>query len=249
MGCGWLGLPLAQALISQGFTVKGSTTTQEKVPELESKGIQPYLIPKGAVHITPSDFFESDILIINVPPRNSADDPNFHQKNMEAVSHLIPKDTHVIFISSSAVYPNTNLEVSEEDASHDCVSRGGVSLLTIEDLFASDSSTIIRFGGLYGPNRHPGRFLSGKTIGGRNNAVNMIHLEDCIAVISEVIKQKIWGYRLNASSPIRPSKEQFYMDATDDLGVAPPIFTDEEIPFKIVNSERLIELIGYRFKH
>jgi UDP-N-acetyl-D-mannosaminuronate dehydrogenase len=44
LGCGWLGLPLAKALLENGFSVNGSTTSVEKLSVLENLGIQPYLI-------------------------------------------------------------------------------------------------------------------------------------------------------------------------------------------------------------
>jgi 3-hydroxyisobutyrate dehydrogenase-like beta-hydroxyacid dehydrogenase len=48
LGCGWLGLPLAKALLENGFAVKGSTTSQEKLSVLENSGIQPFLIALSA---------------------------------------------------------------------------------------------------------------------------------------------------------------------------------------------------------
>jgi len=44
LGYGWLGLPLAKVLLENGFSVKGSTTSVEKISVLENSGIQPYLI-------------------------------------------------------------------------------------------------------------------------------------------------------------------------------------------------------------
>ena len=38
LGCGWLGLPLAKALIENGFSVKGSTTSTDKLTALENAG-------------------------------------------------------------------------------------------------------------------------------------------------------------------------------------------------------------------
>ena len=40
MGCGWLGLPLAQSLIEKGFNVKGTTTSFEKLSVLTNIGIE-----------------------------------------------------------------------------------------------------------------------------------------------------------------------------------------------------------------
>lgn len=42
LGCGWLGLPLAKALIENGFSVKGSTTSTDKLTALENDGITPF---------------------------------------------------------------------------------------------------------------------------------------------------------------------------------------------------------------
>ena len=44
LGCGWLGLPLAKALIGNGFSVNGSTTSIDKIGLLENAGITPFLI-------------------------------------------------------------------------------------------------------------------------------------------------------------------------------------------------------------
>ena len=44
LGCGWLGLPLAEHLIEKGFSVKGSTTSPNRVGELESKEIEAFII-------------------------------------------------------------------------------------------------------------------------------------------------------------------------------------------------------------
>jgi 3-hydroxyisobutyrate dehydrogenase-like beta-hydroxyacid dehydrogenase len=44
LGCGWLGLPLAKALLENGISINGSTTSIEKLSVLENSGIQPHLI-------------------------------------------------------------------------------------------------------------------------------------------------------------------------------------------------------------
>jgi len=44
LGCGWLGLPLAKALLSNGFSVKGSITSTSKQSNLEMQGVLPFLM-------------------------------------------------------------------------------------------------------------------------------------------------------------------------------------------------------------
>ena len=44
LGCGWLGKPMAVSLLREGFSVKGSTTSEIKIQELEALEIEAYLI-------------------------------------------------------------------------------------------------------------------------------------------------------------------------------------------------------------
>ncbi len=254
IGCGWLGLPLGKHLASSGYQVKGSTTRKDKLNQIEEAHIKPYQLSFDPDLVgVPGDFFVSDILIINIPPRNQDDDPNFHKKQLLTIQRMA-KDhiTRVLFVSSTGVYPDTNGVVTEIDADIRQLSRGGVSLLEMENLFRENihfQTTLIRFGGLYGPGRHPGRFLAGKkNLSGAENPVNMIHLEDCIGVIETIINLDIWGETFNACSPTPETRKVFYDKAAKDLGITPPEFNDEPAPFKKVSSAKLINTTGYQFK-
>ena len=37
LGCGWLGKPLAISLLDEGYSVKGSTTSEDKLELLEDE--------------------------------------------------------------------------------------------------------------------------------------------------------------------------------------------------------------------
>lgn len=255
LGCGWLGLPLGKHLAQAGFTVKGSTTSQSKVDLIGKGGISPYCFRLNPdIEGNSTGFFDSSILLINLPPRNRNGIASFHEEQLKSVrQEAMGKIKHVIFISSTAVYPSNNTEVIESDALNSCLTRGGIPLLDMERLFISSpefKTTVIRFGGLYGPERHPGRFLAGKKdLAGADNPVNMIHLDDCIGVIQGIIKQSIWGKVLNACSPSSETRKSFYESAADELGIESPTFSDQQAPFKKVNVDRLIRLTGYSFKH
>lgn len=69
LGCGWLGEPLAERLVGDGYTVKGSTTTAEKLDRLAAKGVAPYLIRLDLEdpRLDP-DFFDAEVLFLNIPP-------------------------------------------------------------------------------------------------------------------------------------------------------------------------------------
>jgi len=166
LGCGWLGKPMAVSLLSEGFSVKGSTTSEIKIQELEALDIEAYLID-----ITEFEEFDlflaSDILLIAITSKDIDAYERFIQQ-LELSS--IQK---VIFISSTSVYSVSNSVVSEE------TKTVNTPLLEIENLFRENTyfeTTIIRFAGLFGPGRHPGSwFKNGKKISQPNGFVNMIH--------------------------------------------------------------------------
>lgn len=255
LGCGWLGLPLGKHLAEDSLLVKGSTTSKSKLSLIKDAGVIPFhfqLQPK--LEGNTDGFFDSDILLVNLPPRNKDGIENFHKSQLNSIIHAADGQIkHIVFISSTAVYPAENEEVKESNASSSCLSRGGVPLLEMEKLFVDNerfTTTVIRFGGLYGPNRHPGRFLTGKKdLAGANNPVNMIHLEDCIGVIHAIIEQNIWGEVLNACAPSHDTRQSFYEKAAHSLNLEPPTFSNKPASFKKVNSDKLLKLTGYKFKH
>ena len=71
LGCGWLGMPLAKALLQKGYKIKGSSTSEDKLEVLKSAGIQPFKIELKEEKVLGdiASFLEgSEILIIDIPP-------------------------------------------------------------------------------------------------------------------------------------------------------------------------------------
>ena len=69
LGCGWLGLPLAKSFIEKGWSVKGSTTSHDKIAVLKEAAVIPYHIELSQSKVTGEfeNFLEgSEILIINI---------------------------------------------------------------------------------------------------------------------------------------------------------------------------------------
>ena len=256
LGCGWLGLPLAQTLLERGHSVKGSTTSQDKLPILQEHGIAPYhiaLTPTINPDYSPT-FFDSEILLINFPPARREDITTYYPQQMEALLRTI-KGTAVqklLFVSSTSVYPNINQEVAEEGAGGE-VKDSGQALLAVEKMIQENQSlmtTIVRFCGLFGPERNPGRFLAGKEVSGGQQPINLIHLDDCIAILTNIIEQEVWGEIFNACADAHPTKENFYGEAARKLSFEPPTFAEaDESSFKIVNSQKLKDALGYEFKY
>lgn len=249
LGCGWLGLSLGKFFAENQLKVKGSTTQSKKLALLSTKGLMPYKVDMTTPN-NRSDFFKTDVLIITVPP-SAREYLSIVSNTISAIeANQVEK---IIFISATTVYPELNRVVTEDDAQNIAAARSGIRLLEIEEMFRRSkkfSTTILRFGGLYGPHREPGRFMEGrKHVKGADVPVNLVHLDDCIGVIEAILKKNVWGEILNVCAPQHPQKREFYTKACLTIGLPPPNFSDEPAPFKLVSSKKMENLLGYQFQH
>jgi len=257
LGCGWLGLPLAEYLIGKGYNVKGSTTTRSGLGVMKSRGIEPFylVIDPGLRGQGLEDFFDCDVLVVNFPPERRDDIAEYHPAQIRSLmARLVGSPVKkIIFVSSTSVYPDLNREVAEDESAPPA-KKSGIALLRAEKLFLDSSSfttTVIRFGGLIGYDRMPGRFLAGrKNIKGGGSPVNLIHRDDCVEILYRIISQNLWGVTLNACADEHPLRKDYYTARALRLGLEPPEFLDSaRAGYKIVNSGRLKRLLGYRFKY
>ncbi len=257
LGCGWLGFPLAKKLVEMGHIVKGSTQTAAKLAVLHKNGIDPYLIEvnrkiKGN---NLQHFFRSGILIVNIPPgRKRRDVVRSHPKQVEAIIEkaIIHGTKRILFISSTSVYGNVNRVVTEADEPSP-ITDSGKALVTAEALLLQQTAfetTIVRFGGLTGPDRKAGRFLAGKkNVKNGDAPVNMIHQEDCIGLLTQIIIQEKWGHLFNACADDHPTRKEFYTAQAKLQGFQAPQFSKTEalVGFKEVSNYKIKQLLSYEF--
>jgi len=250
LGCGWLGFPLAKKLVDQGYKVKGSTTTASKMQELEDVGINAFHIdlPDGKLS---SGFFKSDYLIINIPPRTSKNGLNHHLESLKPILKYIPTNQKVIYISATSVYPKVDHLIDEEHEL-DHRSERAMALIQAEQLLLNEFNerlTIIRFGGLLGYDRIPGRYYSGKKLAQHQQKVNYIHRDDAIGIILDVIKKDIWSTIINGTAPKHPTKKEVFLKNAEDFGFEAPIFekSPQELTNRIIESSKIEHILDYSF--
>lgn len=241
LGCGWLGTSLAFELIDKGYNVKGSATSDKNFELLKSKLVTPYIIDIKEIKNNISEFLLSDILIISITSKSINDFKNLISKIEKS------KVRKVILISSTSVYHNANAIVTEESPIKI------VALAEIERLFRINKifqSTIIRFGGLFGYDRQPGNFFkTEKKIENPEGYINFIHRDDCNKIIEKIIEKSIWNKTLNACADSHPKRRDFYKKEFKKSGRPDPVFNEESLNnYKIVNSEKLKNLLDYTFK-
>lgn len=264
LGCGWLGLPLAKKLIEKGHSVNGSTTSENKLSILESVAINPFLVELESEGVSESinDFLaNSEILIIDIPPKlrgNNTDTSNSSRKIfVEKIQTLIPfieKSTvkKVLFVSSTSVYGDENSIITEE-TNPNPETESGKQLLLSEAILQDNQNfetTILRFGGLIGEDRHPVKFLAGKeNLENPDAPVNLIHQNDCIGIIEEIINQSKWNETFNAVAPFHPIREEYYTQKAKEQNLILPKFSTEKSNIKkTISSEKIKNTLNYKFK-
>jgi len=262
IGCGWLGLPLATALVESGFPVVGTTTTPEKLPQLRANGINPILyvlgddislMPKADLALLAS----AEVFFINIPPSGarSAGPSNSYLDGLDSLLQAIPRAARqIIFCSTTSVYADTPGISTEDDLNPLTFSTANLSqdparhgtprsvLIAAEKRFAADPrSVILRLSGLLSEDRHPIRFLSGRTNLSQPLApVNLIHRDDIIDLVQVLIRRSISDNMigtdpasgahdempriLNVCADEHPSRRDYYMAAARARNLPLPEF-------------------------
>jgi nucleoside-diphosphate-sugar epimerase len=265
LGCGWFGLPLAKSLLSKGYNVKGSTTSATKLKTLKEAEIIPFQIQLNEQEIIGniSDFLhETDVLIIAIPTGLRKEILSSEMTFMNKMKTLIPYIEKsgiqkVLLVSSTSVYGDRFpiVEYTESTQTHPDT-ESGRQLVLSEKLLQSNihfKTTVIRFGGLLGEDRHPIKFLAGRTqIENPDGPVNLIQREDCIGIIIKALdfacKDK-WGETFNAVAPQHPTRKTYYQKKAQQFNLPLPNFVeDTKSKGKIISSKKVETILDYSFQ-
>ncbi len=259
IGCGWLGFPLAKKLIEEGYTIKGSTTSKDKLVKLKKASIDSYIVTLNENSIS-GDYdkclAKSETVIINIPPRLRKHPSKNHVVELKHLVSAIENQSikNVLYIGSTSVFKDeVHCPVIGENTVPNATSNSAKQLIAIEQMLQANTNfktTILRFGGLFDTERHPAKFLSGrKNISNPNAPINLIHKDDCIAIISGLIQQNIWNLSLNAAHPQHMDKQTYYTAYCKRHNLPLPYFNfAEKSKGKLIDSSKLVQLLNYSFK-
>lgn len=256
LGCGWLGLPLAEACIAEGYKVYGTTTSPEKENILEKAGIRPFrieILENGIQGPINKLLKGTDVLIVNIPPKlRRSNVGNFVEKTRH-IADAAEKNgiEKILFVSSTSVFGNKQSEVTENTVPHPGTESGKQLLASEQLLYNSRKfrTTILRFAGLIGEDRHPVHHLAGKKeLKNPDAPVNLIHRDDCIGIITTILKQEKWGETYNAAYPDHPARKDYYTRKAKACGLPLPEFDESPSGGKIITSGKLVRDLGYTFR-
>ncbi len=253
LGGGWLGLPLARYLQVRGYEMRVSRTNAAGVSEVNNLGLDAFAIELAAENaLSDSAFWHAPTLLITVPPQPGKPE----SEQLAQFGRLIERARasgvrQVLYISSTSVYGD-NEQLATEDVAPAPTKPGGRVVYQLEQLLRREPAfrtTVLRFGGLIGYDRLPD---SAAAIARRRRAIdtpmNVIHRDDCVRIIHEIVRQQAWGEVFNACADAHPTRRAYYAAAArarnftlPDLG---PVWPQ---PHKVVSSEKLKARLNYQF--
>lgn len=257
IGLGWIGEPLGVLLQEKGFQVLGSTTSAEKQSKLNQKGLKAIQFslnphPEGVGF---NKLFQSEILVINIPPRTRSGNGLFHVEQLKYLRALIDQSAiqKVIFVSSTGIYPEIDSpQEYREDFPITLENTGNEILLKAEQMMQAERKfdlTVVRFGGLMGKERIPGKYFSGKENVAGQTRVNFIHQNDAVKIIAWIIEKGLWNQTFNGVAPSHPLRREIYEKNASELGLTPPATYQNEPEGKdrLISPEKILST-GFEFE-
>lgn len=236
VGCGWFGLPLARHMVGQGWQVAGSVRDAGRARALADDGIAGFALDLRDAAF-PAAPFRDALVVIAIPPgqgrgAHAAAAAVYQAGAVRLLDHAAAQGGRAIaLISSTSVYRGLTGEVDEEA---EPVADDHV-MVQLERHLATFlvPGCAVRFGGLIGPDRHPGRFLAGRTdVRGGARRVNLVRREDCVRAVALLLDTPLdaWPPRVNVVSTDHPARQDYYPAAAAALGLTPPTFAPDAEP-------------------
>jgi len=194
-GCGYLGSAIADLLVADGWEIEGWTMSAESARELSLAGYSSHNVNISNLEDVAARKSQFDVVIHSASTRGGDVDA-YRSIYLTGAHNLLESfsGAQFLFVSSTSVYAQTDGEWVTEESSADPKHETGKILRASENLVQKNDGTIVRLGGLYGPDRSAllRRFLSGEaTIDPTSDRfINQIHRDDAAAAIRFLIQRE-----------------------------------------------------------
>jgi nucleoside-diphosphate-sugar epimerase len=209
IGCGYVGTAASQYWYKQGHSVTVTTTTQERVAQLEEIATKVVVMKGEDSQAVKSLLQDRDIVVLSIAPisNKQVDAEEYRETYIPTAKNLVAalKENNsvkqLIYLSSVSVYGNKNGEWVDETSSVDTESEYNQVLCETEQLLLNAASdvkiSILRMGGIYGPKRELiKRFakLAGKKMPGSGETfTSWIHLDDIVSALDFLSQRRLGG--------------------------------------------------------
>jgi nucleoside-diphosphate-sugar epimerase len=233
--------------------VQVSRTTAAGVQQVRELGLGAQEVNLGAeAPLADGSFWQVPTMLIAVPPQAGQPAAQQVAQYQRLAERLRASGVrHVLYVSSTSVYGEANAEVTEATPLAP-QKPGGQVVRALEEVLQQEATlqtTVLRFGGLIGYDRLP---TDAAAIQRRSRAadtpMNVIHRDDCVRIIYEIVRQGAWDEVFNACADAHPTRREYYAAAAVALGFTlPDMGPVQTLPYKVVNSDKLKDTLKYQF--
>jgi len=256
IGCGYVGLPVAQKWLEQGHTVSALTRSETRAAEFARLGIKPIL---GDITQPESLKKLPDVeTVLYAVGFDRSANLSRHEIYVTGLDHVLTeikgRTRKIIYLSSTSVYGQSAGEWVDEESACEPQRENGQICLEAEHLFEkhglrsteerpkTTTAVILRLAGIYGPKRLLARMeqiKAGESLAGRPDAwLNLIHVTDIINTILECDTdiQLESHYLVSDNRPI--SRQEYYETLAQLLNAPFPRFAVDEPDQPALKSNR-----------
>lgn len=232
VGCGYLGLRVAQAWRAAGHRVWVTTRSAERAREFEQLGYQPLVLDVLQPNWPPLPNVTSVLWAVGHDRRSGQP---IEQVYVDGLAHLLDQladnAQKLIYVSSTGVYGDFGGDWVTEQSTCQPERAGGRACLAGEQLLEQSRfaarTIVLRMAGIYGPDRLPylpalveGRPLDAPAAG----YLNLIHVEDAAQVViaADEHGNPPRTYLVSDGQPVE--RAAFYLELARLLEAPAPLF-------------------------
>lgn len=271
VGCGYIGLPLGQALAAHGHSVVGVRRSSDADAELAAAGIEPVhldITRSGELDRLEGGF---DWVVSLVASTRGGGPDDYRHVYLQGTRNLLDwlasqPPRKFVYTSSTSVYAQNDGSLVKESSTTEPSAPTAQVLLETEALLLAAArsgfpSVLLRSAGIYGPDRGHlfKQYLNNQAqIPGQGlRFLNMIHRDDLVGIIITALEHGRPGEIYNAVDNEPVAQIHFFRWLSETLGKWMPPFGPEEseadrkrgLTNKKVSNRKLTMELGYRFKY
>ena len=265
IGCGYVGSAIASLWHQQGHEVTVTTTTSEKVPDLQTIASEVAIAYGNDLNILKQVIKDKEVILLSIGVKQHTVD-GYRQSYLAAAKNLVtaiqetPTVKQLIYTSSYGILGNKNGEWTDETAPVSPISEPGEILSQTEQvlLFIPESKLkvcIFRLTGIYGTGRELIKIFRSRAgttrPGNGKDYTNWVHLDDVVNGIEFARQKQLSGiYNLNSDEILSTGEFFDRLFTTHNL---PPITWDASQPslrpYNLKLDNQKLKAAGFKLVH
>ena len=229
LGCGYLGLRVARLWKSKGDDVYAVTRSKINAEKFEKEGIIPVIADITESH-TVKELPKAETILFSVGMDRKKYD-SVHDVYVNGLKNVLSgikaPPSQLIYVSSTGVYGNFDGAWIDENSPTNPLRDGGKACLAAEEVLRdcrfATKSCVLRFAGIYGPQRVPTKTLiqsqQWKKISS-DGYLNLVHVDDGARIIEKVAEKAVVQETFNVSDGNPPKRKDYYRFIAEQLGLS-----------------------------